>query len=292
MKRLLVLFACLIALPLAGQSLRRDMVVTTEWLAGHPDRITLLEIGDRTTYAAAHLPGARLIELTEIVVDRDGTPNELPPIEALEAAFTRAGVGDGGRIVLYSRDPLHAARAWFTLDYLGHGGRASILDGGFAKWTAENRPTTTDMPQFAPAPFHARVRSVALARFKVIHELVRFHEVLGRDLAILDARPPVQFSGKEPGADVKRPGHIPGAVNVAWTENLAAGEIPRLLPERELRELYVRAGVSADSTNIVYCRTGMEASLTYFVLKYLGYEASLYDGSYVEWAKDPNTATV
>jgi len=136
------------------------------------------------------------------------------------------------------------------------------------------------------------VRSVAITRFKAVKELVRFYDVLGKDLAIIDARPPVFFCGKEAGADVRRPGHIPGAVNVAWTENLAAGAIPRLLPERELRELYAAAGVSERSTNVVYCRTGMEASLTYFVLKYLGYEASLYDGSYIEWAKDPNTMTL
>ena len=125
----------------------------------------------------------------------------------------------------------------------------------------------------------------------MLKELVRNHKVLDSSLVVIDARPPQYFRGQEPGSAVARAGHIPGAVNVPWNENLTTGVVPRLLPELELRELYARAGVSAKSTNIVYCRTGVQASLSYFVLRYLGYNAALYDGSYVEWSHDA-TATI
>lgn len=291
MRQLIVLLLCVFAVPLAAQKVRNEMVVSPEWLARHLDRVTIIEIGDRASYEAAHFPGARLIETTELLTYRNGTPNELPSIQALEAVFTRAGVGDRGRIILYSRDPLLAARAWFTLDYLGHGRRAAILDGGFTRWVDQGRPLTGAVPRVQTVPFHARVNVAAVTRFKAMKELVRFREVLGSTLVMIDARPPQQFCGDEAGGDVARAGHIPGAMNVPWNENLTTGVVARLLPERELRKLYTSAGVSARSTNVVYCRTGMQASLSYFVLRYLGYNATLYDGSYVEWSHDA-TATI
>lgn len=292
MKRpiLALLFAA--ALPLAAQTLHEEMIVTTEWLADHPGKAVVLEIGDSAAYAVAHIPGARLIETSELVTQRDGTPNELPPIAALEALFTRAGVGNRERIVLYSRDPILAARAWFTLDYLGQGRRAAILDGGFTKWTDEQRPVSAGTTPPAPAPFEARLNASAVTQFKAIRELVRYREILGDDLVLIDARSPEQYRGTEAGADVTRPGHIPGATNIPWNDNLTAGVVPRFLPERELRELYTTAGVTPQTTNVLYCRSGMQASVGYFVLRYLGYEAMLYDGSFVEWSRESTTAIV
>lgn len=291
MRKLIVLLLSVFALPLAAQRIRSEMVVSPEWLASHLDRVTMIEIGDAPSYKTAHLPGARLVEMTELLSQQNGTPNELPSIEELEAVFTRAGVGGRDRIILYSRDPLLAARAWFTLDYLGHGQRAAILDGGFTTWVDQGLPVTDTVAPVQAVPFHARVNVTALTRFKAMKELIRFREVLGSTLVVIDARPPQQFSGDEPGIDVPRAGHIPGAVNITWNENLTTGAVARLLPERELRQLYASAGANSTSTNVVYCRTGMQASLSYFVLRYLGYNATLYDGSYAEWSNE-GTATI
>lgn len=287
--RSLLLFLLMFVSSLAlGQTVRRDIVVSPEWLAAHPEAI-VLEIGNRDGYAEGHIPGARLIELQSIVTDRNGTLNEVPPISTLESAFTAAGIGENGRIVVYSRDPLFAARAWFTLDYLGQGSRTSYLDGGFARWTAEQRPVSTETPAVSPVAFRASVRPELVMSLKAMQTLVRWRKELGPDLAIIDARAPEQFCGKEAGAGVDRRGHIPGAVNVVWTENLTTDATQRLLPERELRELYASAGVAPRSTNVVYCRTGMQASVNYVVLKYLGYEVTLYDGSFVEWSGQADT---
>jgi thiosulfate/3-mercaptopyruvate sulfurtransferase len=287
--RSLLLIVFMLVSPLApGQTLRRDVVVSPEWLAAHPEAI-VLEIGNRDAYAEGHIPGARLVELQSIVMDRNGTPNELPPVPTLESVFTRAGIGEQGRIVVYSRDPLFAARAWFTLDYLGQGSRTSYLDGGFARWTSEQRPVSTETHAVSSVAFHASVRPELVMSLKAMQTLVRWRKELASDLAMIDTRAPEQFVGKEAGAGVDRGGHIPGAVNVVWTENLTTDTTQRLLPERELRELYTAAGVAPRSTNVVYCRTGMQASVTYVVLKYLGYEVTLYDGSFVEWSGQADT---
>jgi thiosulfate/3-mercaptopyruvate sulfurtransferase len=287
MRRLLAISMAVLLMPLIAEGQRDHMRVSTEWLARNLDSVVIIEIGEAEAYATGHLRQARLIEPAELLRDRDDATNQLPPISELEAIFTRTGAGDRPRIVLYSRDPLLSARAWFTLDYLGHGKRAAILDGGYARWVEEGRPTVQEIPDVEPVAFHARVNGSAVTEIQVMRQLVHHSQLLGASLVMIDTRPPQQFLGSEAGPDIDRPGHIPGAVNVPWNTNLTEGTAPGLLPEKELRRLYSRAGVTSSSTNVVYCRSGMQASMTYFVLRYLGYDVSLYDGSYLEWSRDP-----
>ena len=129
-------------------TLRPEMLVTTAWLAEHlrdPDLVVLCVNSAPEFYSRGHIPGARQIKLGDIAVTRDGIPNELPPVEDLRKVFAAAGVGNSSRVVLYGeRSNLFAARAYFTLDYLGVAGRAALLDGGLEKWTAEHRPLSTE----------------------------------------------------------------------------------------------------------------------------------------------------
>ena len=268
----------------AAQTVHDDMLVSTDWLQRNRLSVKLIEIGDRTTYEKAHIPGAALVEAHQLLTQIGNVPNELPPLEILESVFMNAGVGPRGRIVLYSRDPILATRAWFTLDYLGYGDRTSILDGGFTKWLAEDRTTSTKIDQPKPSTFQARVHPETLTRINAIRNLVRWREAVGSNFVLIDARAPAQFYGEEAGADILCPGHIPGAVNVPWSLNFTGGDTPVFLGADQLRTIYDGAGVSATTANILYCRTGMQASVDYFVLKYLGYDAILYDGSFIEWS--------
>jgi len=103
---------------------------------------------------------------------------------------------------------------------------------------------------------------------------------------LLDCRSPEEFDGSDPGRDINRGGHIPGAGNVPITLALQSEEMPRFKEPGVLRELYAQAGFSGESQVITYCRTGRSASMTYFVLKYLGYDVRLYDGSFSQWQAD------
>jgi thiosulfate/3-mercaptopyruvate sulfurtransferase len=133
-----------------------------------------------------------------------------------------------------------------------------------------------------PGAFEAHVLPQTVTRIGTLREVVRLQHQLGPSLVIIDARTHVQFTGDEPGYGVRRPGHIPGAVNVPYTSNYAADDTLR--PAAELRGMYQQAGVTKESANVAYCRTGMQACVTYFALRYLGFDATLYDGSYVEWS--------
>lgn len=277
-------FLLMFASSAAAQTVHDDMLVSTDWLQRNRLSVKLIEIGDRTTYEKAHIAGAVLVESHLLLTQIGDVPNELPALEVLEPLFMNAGVGPRGRIVLYSRDPILATRAWFTLDYLGCGDRTSILDGGFTKWLAEGRTTSTETERPKPSTFQARLRPETLTRINAIRNLVRWRETLGSDFMLIDARSPAQFYGEEAGADILCRGHIPGAVNVPWSSNFTGGDAPVFLGADQLRTIYERAGVSATTANIIYCRTGMQASIDYFVLKYLGYDAILYDGSFIEWS--------
>lgn len=270
------------AVPMHAQKVQEQMLVSPDWLQRRLGTVTLLHIGDAASYEVRHIPGAVLIETSSLLAQRDGTPNELPLIDALEQTFRAAGVGATGRIVVYSVDPLLAARAWFTLDYLGQGGRVSLLDGGLPNWVAAGYAISTTNTPPRPGSFEARPVPRAIVRLGTMRELVRLHEFVGPRLVLLDARSHEQFCGDEAGPGVAHPGHIPGAVNIPSTLNLDGSGALRSVAD--LRALYQRAGVTRDSANIVYCRTGMQASLTYFVLRYLGYDATLYDGSFIEWS--------
>lgn len=271
--------------PGSSGGVNEEFLVSSAWLADHltDPNVIVLQIGrDRSDYDAGHIPGARFVPFSALVVERDGVPNELPPVEDLKRVLEDAGVGDDRHIVLYGdMGGLAAARAFFTLDYLGHP-RTSLLDGGLEVWKAEGRPLSTDAPEVRAGSFTPRVRQDLV----VTTEWVRDH-LEDPNVVLVDARPPAQYRGDEAGA-VERPGHIPGAVNLFWQDALVSSDRPVLKSQEALRAMYQSAGIEPGDLVVAYCRTGVMASLTFFVSRYLGYETRLYDASFVDWSRRPD----
>lgn len=272
----------------AAGTVNQQLLVSTGSLQQYlaTSGVTVVEIGDRTAYESGHIAGARFIALSDFLVARDSTPNELPDLPTLEKSLSTAGIPNRGRIIIYSRDVIDASRAFFTLDYLGLGDRLSLLDGGFAKWKSENRPVVTGAaPAVAPTDFHARPRAEAVVRLTAMRAVVAQAESDPSSVAIIDARSPEQFLGEEAGAEVARAGHIPAAINVPWQLNLTQSMTPVFKSPQDLLQLYRDSGLPDTAVTVAYCRTGMQASVTYFVLRYLGRDVHLYDGSYIEWSR-------
>ncbi|HKD81767.1 MAG TPA: sulfurtransferase [Candidatus Angelobacter sp.] len=263
--------------------LRKEMVVTTEWLASHlhdPDLVVLSVGSTPEFYSQGHIPGARQILLSEIAVTRDGIPNELPPVAKLQAVFAAAGVSNHSHVVLYGdRFNLLAARAYFTLDYLGVAQRTSLLDGGIDKWRAEGRPLSNQTVNAKPARLAVAPRPAILVDTRTMRKLAE------QKVALIDARPSKEFTGEQLSEDVRKAGHIPGASSLYWMDMLISRENPVLRPEAELRQMYAQARAVAGQPLVTYCRTGMQSSFDYFVAKYLGYEPSMYDASFYEWSQ-------
>jgi thiosulfate/3-mercaptopyruvate sulfurtransferase len=288
------LFAALVFMPGlllpaqdAGPKLRSEMLVTTGWLAANlsePDVIVLCINSTPEFYSKGHIPGARQIKLEDIAVTRDGIPNELPPVETLQRVFAAAGVSNSSRVVLYGeRFNLLAARAYFTLDYLGVAGRVALLNGGLEKWTTERRPLSTETPQAKTTTLVISPRPEILVDTKAMREL---SQKKPGTVTLVDARPAKEFSGEQRSEDVAKAGHIPGAKGLYWMDMLVSRQNPVLKPEAELRRMYSELNAKTTQPLITYCRTGMQSSFDYFVAKYLGYEPSMYDASFFEWSKN------
>ena len=246
-----------------------------------PGTVVLHVARDRADYGSGHLAGARFLPLAAIVVERDGVPNELPEPAALDSVFESLGVTDESRVVLYG-EPLLAARAFFTLDYLGHGDQVAVLDGGLAAWRAGGHPVTKDAPPVVtPAGrFTPRLRPEL-----VVDAAWVASRLPARRVAVLDARPADEYAGDKAGEGVERPGHITGAANLFWKATIVSDAEPWLLPEDSLRALFTRSGVARGDTVVTYCRTGVQASHLYLVARHLGYEVRMYDASYLDWSR-------
>ncbi len=248
---------------------RNEMLVSTVWLAEHLNDPNVLIVhvgGSKTDYEAGHIPGARWLDPATFI--RNEAPgNELPTNENIQKAFTDLGIGDKARVILYANDwQPQAARAYFTLDYVGHGDRTSLLDGALEKWVLEKRPLSTETPTFSKADFTVTPNPKILAARDQVESLIG-------QATMLDARPLYRY----------RAGHIPGASSAFWEKNLVSDVSPLLSKPADLRKKLEAAGVTSDKPLVVYCDSGMQSSFAYFVTKYMGYDPVNYDGSMNDW---------
>jgi thiosulfate/3-mercaptopyruvate sulfurtransferase len=267
--------------PLQTRGGNSAMLVTTDWLASHlkDESLVILHVGSRKDYDAGHIPGARLVTLADVsITDARGLSLEMPPVNVLEEALGRLGVTDASRVVVYpgTSSVQAATRVWFTLDYVGLGQRASLLDGGLAAWRAEGRPLGTAAPPVEPGAFAAH----PAAELIVTAEWVRAH-LDDPKVQLLDARAPEFYSGANAGS-MPRAGHIPGARNVPFTSVLDGQG--KLKPAPVLREIMDLPGGQEPALTVSYCHIGQQATVLYFVARYLGLPVRLYDGSFQEWS--------
>lgn len=281
---LIVLFAPILAsgrqsstAPAATDHVRSEMLVSTSWLADHLNdpNVVILHVTDSLSdYQRGHIPGARFLAMGKISINNGPVHVELPSVEVLQQTFSELGVGDNTRVILYATNWFpDAARAYYTLDYLGHGDKAALLDGGIEEWLAEQRPVTSDVPKFSSATFTPHVHENVRALLAEVKNDVDAKQGEGTE-QIVDSRPAGRYEA----------GHLSGAANVYWQDTLASEDRPVFLSPEKLRALYASRGIVPGKKIVTYCEVGLQASHGYFLAKYLGYDAAMYDGSYQEWS--------
>jgi thiosulfate/3-mercaptopyruvate sulfurtransferase len=206
----------------------------------------------------------------------------MPPVEQLEAAFGRHGIGEGARVVLYSIGTMMwATRFWWMLKALGFDG-AAVLDGGFAKWLAEDRPVERGPAKgYPPATFVAKPRPGRLIDKETVLAASK-----DTDFVIVNALGPQFHQGLEPSR-YGRPGRIPGSVNLP-AASLVDPQSKTFTSLADAAAKFAAAGLNKDRHIIAYCGGGISATVDLFLLHQLGFDdLTLYDGSMGEWAKDP-----
>lgn len=264
---------------------RPELLVSTEWLAAHlndPD-VKVVDVRGANQYGGGHIPGARNLPVARLDDPGHIIRGMLVGPERFSQTVGNLGISETDHVVLYDgQGYLQAARVFWGFDYFGHA-RLSILEGGLAQWLAENRPVDAEPVTSAPAEYRPTPRPERVATREDV--LARLEDP---GAFLLDVRSPAEYTGDM--VQAMRGGHIPGAVNVEFTEAMEGNPPSAFKSPAELRQMYEGAGATPDKEVITYCQGGVRAAHTYLVLRLLGYErVRNYDGSWGEWGNDPTT---
>lgn len=234
-------------------------------------------------YERSHIAGASYAHLDrDLSGPKSGSNGRhpLPDPRTLAATFGRFGITRGAQVVAYDQDNgMFASRLWWMLRWLGHDAVA-VLDGGFAKWTREGRPTRTGVEPRAAATFTAALRDDMRVDAATVAARAG-----SPGAVLLDARAPQRFRGEVEPLD-KVAGHIPGASNVFFEDNLNDRGVFRS-PEELRTRLSGAIGGAAPRDVVCYCGSGVTACHNLLALEHAGLTgAKLYAGSWSEWCSD------
>jgi len=252
----------------------------TGWLNDRlSDRfIRIVDLSPLEEYERGHLPGAVHVWWQDLVELNNGTYGMLVDPAGRKRVFEAAGIEEGMTVVAYDNTGgRYAARFLWTLLYTDYAS-GRLLDGGYAIWQAEGRPTTRDVPTIAPSRLPDRAPK---------EEYLINGEDLLRDLgqpnfAVVDTR--TLAEGQQTWSGSLRFGRIPGARSIPWDRNLAQKNTAIVRDPAELERVYSGQALSREQQIAVYGLTGGDAAHTFWMLRVLGYkDVRLYDGSWAEW---------
>ncbi|EIN0457138.1 3-mercaptopyruvate sulfurtransferase [Escherichia coli] len=263
--------------------------VGADWLAEHIDDPEIQIIDARMAspgqedrnvaqeYLNGHIPGAVFFDIEALSDHTSPLPHMLPRPETFAVAMRELGVNQDKHLIVYDEGNLFSApRAWWMLRTFGVE-KVSILGGGLAGWQRDDLLLEEGAVELPEGEFNAAFNPEAVV--KVTDVLLASHENTAQ---VIDARPAARFNAEvdEPRPGLRR-GHIPGALNVPWTELVREGE-PKTTDE--LDAIFFGRGVSYDKPIIVSCGSGVTAAVVLLALATLDVpNVKLYDGAWSEW---------
>ena len=241
-------------------------------------------------YAEGHLPGAAYLDLDQdLCAEKTGSNGRhpLPSPDAFAAVLASLGATEKTLIIGYDASAgVYASRLWWMCRWIGHL-NCGVLDGGLQAWMAAEGPLSTE-------PFQAKSSGRISVRPSLAPlwttDLVAAWVNAGSDKEIatlLDARAPTRFRGEEEPFDPVA-GHIPGARNRVFTDNL--DDKGCFKPASVLREEYLSMIGDLDPMTVVHaCGSGVTACHNLLAMEIAGLPGSaLYAGSWSEWCSDPS----
>lgn len=241
----------------------------------------------RAQFAQAHIPGAQHADLDLHLSVHDASPtasggrHPLPTREHFAAWLAGVGLNQNMQVVVYDRsNNSYAARLWWMLQWAGHGAVA-VLDGGLAAWQAQGG--AVEAGPAAAWPAGNFVLRAPLRRLVTAAEVL---QALGHpEQTLIDARATPRFKGEVEPLDPVA-GHIPGALNRPFTDNLTPEG--RFKPAAELRTAFegLLAG-RAPATVVHHCGSGVTALPNLLAMEVAGLGSTgLFAGSWSEWCSD------
>ncbi len=270
---------------------RPEALVSTDWVAEHLNdpNVRIVESDeDILLYDFGHIPGA--VKLDWHTDLQDPVERDFVDKSGFEQLMSRAGIANDTTVVFYGdKNNWYATYTFWLFTYYGHPD-LRVMDGGRAKWEAEGRPTTREVPSYPPTTYTAKDPDPAIRAYR---DDVLAAVAAGAP-ALVDVRSPQEYTGEVihmmgyPQEGAQRGGHVRGARNIPWAK--AANPDGTFKPVEELRALYAAEGITPDQDVIAYCRIGERSSHTWFVLSYLlGFpNVRNYDGSWTEYGSMVN----
>jgi thiosulfate/3-mercaptopyruvate sulfurtransferase len=265
----------------------RTTLVSTQELANHPEwrvfdcRHDLFkpDLGE-AQYRESHIPGALFAHLERDLSGSKTGKNgrhPLPEPERFSAWLGRQGLRRSDQVVCYdANNGSMAARLWWMLRWIGHEAVA-VLDGGFAKWVAEKRPVSGEIPSYPPTDYRLEQEARGLVTAEQVQEAG----------LLLDARAAARYRGEQEPIDPVA-GHIPGARNRFNGDNLSPQGTFKSADELR-REFAPLLGARSPSEVVHYCGSGVSACHNLLAMEVAGMPGGkLYAGSWSEWITDPN----
>ncbi|RQS16178.1 sulfurtransferase [Burkholderia sp. Bp9002] len=249
-------------------------------------RFDLADTGaGEAAYAAGHIPGAQYLHLDRDLSGRKTGTNgrhPLPSRDALVATLADRGLRQGQQAIAYdAQGGAYAARLWWLLRWLGHDSIA-VLDGGLQAWEAAGQPLTIETRHPARGDFRAQAPLESTVDAQAV-----LANLTARTRTVIDARAADRYRGENETIDPVG-GHIPGALNRFFKDNLGADG--RFKTGHELRETFstLLAGTEPNRV-ILQCGSGVTACHNALAMEIAGlHGASLYPGSWSEWCADPS----
>ena len=235
-------------------------------------------------YREGHIPGAVFADInTQLSGTKTGLNGRhpMPRRDDLIETFRQWGINNDTQIVAYdTQGGQYASRLWWLARWLGHR-RVALLDGGWAKWSNETGLVSRDVPIRPRGNFTASDSTMPLVN---VQQVLQRLEDSNRTL--LDARTPERYRGEEEPIDPVA-GHIPGARNRPWQQNLNSDQTFKS-PSALRSEFDALLGARSPSQVMHQCGSGVTACHNVFAMELAGLPGSaLYGGSWSEWIADP-----
>lgn len=236
-----------------------------------PESMALVDVRPGSDYDDGHIPNARHLDPNAVVAPQSPIDGTLQSIANIELLLGAVGIAADRKVVFYDdRGGFHAARMLWLMEYLGHRDVA-VLNGGWSSWLDAGGEVSTENDRATPSVFQSALspRRHATAADVLSHR----HSA---DAVLIDVRPPKMYDA----------GHIPWAMNIPWSKNLA--EDGRFRPALDLMAHFENFGVTPEHDVIMHCQTGLASSHSYVALRLLGFpRVRVYHRSWAEWGADP-----
>jgi len=246
------------------------------------DDVLIIDLSSPATYVQYHVAGAVFLNYEWIVRIEQPRMGLLPSQEQLTSVLTSLGIKDKHVVVYDDEGGGRACRFLWTLEVAGHKG-FSILNGGIQAWTNSGNKVSSEICYPTPCEYSVKMNFEPVATRQYILEHLSDDNVM-----IFDNRSPAEFNGEKVFA--QRGGHIPGAINMDWTDAMDIENGRCFKPEKELREMLENQGITPDKTIVTHCQAHHRSAHTYIMLKSLGYEnIKGYPGAWSDWGNEPNT---